>query len=162
MPIIYGPPPPKQLIVRRLRRKHLPRHIPRLLSPNKMNQTDGTLKMSVSRNILVVRTGGAVIGETEPMPVPEMHIQQALVRPVKANPSLGQRPQSKIILQVGSQHHHAAVETIRPADVRRGGEIDVHLQELVRGSDSHNIAVDVYNAPELRLAPQLDLGKCGY
>lgn len=127
-----------------------------------MDQVNGTLEMLVGRDVLVVRAGGAVIGETEPMPVLEMHVQQSLIRAVEANAAFCQRLEGKIILQVGAQHHQPAVEAIRPANVRDGGEIHLEVEQLVGGPERHNVTINIYNAPELRLSPELDLGKRGY
>lgn len=63
MLIVNSPPSPKQLVIRRLERDDLPRQIPRLLRPNEMDETDGTLEMLVRRDVLVVSTRGAIIRE---------------------------------------------------------------------------------------------------
>lgn len=88
-----------------------------------MNQADGTLEMFIGGDILVVRTGGAIVRKTQPMPIAEMLIQQSLVSAVEANPSLRQGYQSRVVLEIGAENHHPAIEAIGPADVRDGGEM---------------------------------------
>lgn len=63
MSIIHSPPLPKQLVVRRLQRNHLPGQIPRLLRTDEMDQADSTLEMPVRWNVLVVGAGRAIIRE---------------------------------------------------------------------------------------------------
>lgn len=88
-----------------------------------MNQANGALEMLIGRNVLVVGAGGAVIREAQPMPISKMHVQQPLVRAVKANAPLSERLKRIVILQVGSKDHDTAIENIRPANIRCGREI---------------------------------------
>ena len=60
------------------------------------------------RQILVIRTGCAIVPKSQSMPtttpyririrIIEMHIQQSLIRTVKANPLLRERAQRIVIL----------------------------------------------------------------
>lgn len=161
MPIINRPPFPQQLIVRRLQRDNLPRQIPRLLGTNEMNEADSTLEMLVGRNVLVVRTRRAIIREAQSMPVAEMHVEQALVSPVETDPTLSECLQRIVVLQIGSQHHDSTIEAIRPAHVWRGGKVYIQGEQLVRGPDGDDIAVDIHDSLVLGKAPKLDFGECG-
>lgn len=170
MPIINIPPPPQQLIIRRLPRNHLPGQIPRLLPPNKMHQTNRVPVVVESRQILIIRTGRAVIPEPQSMPTTtiattKMNIQQTLIRPIKTNPPLRQRAQRSVIPQIRPQHHHPAIKAIGPADVWRRGEghviVVVEGEEFVGSPKRDDVAVDVHDAAELGLAPEFDFGECG-
>lgn len=120
------------------------------------------------RQILIIRTGRAIIPEPQSMPTAiKMHIQQTLIRAVKANPPLRQRAQRIVILQIWPQHHHPTIKAIWPSDVWRCGEVHVVVaviegeeEELVGSPKRDDIAVDVHNAAELRLAPEFDFGEC--
>lgn len=89
MSIVNSPPSPQQLIVRRIKRKHLSGQIPGLLGTDEMNQTDGTLEMFIGRNILVICAWGTVIRKTQPVPIPKMQVQQSLVGAVEADALFG-------------------------------------------------------------------------
>lgn len=159
MLIINRPPPPQQLIIRGINRIHLSRHMPRLRGTNEMDHADGTLEVSVGRNILIIGTGRAIIREAETVPVAEMLIQQSLVGAIETRTSLSKGPQGIVVLQIGPKDHQAAVETVGPADIWGSGEVRVQGQELIRGSESYHVAVNVDDAVELSLAPEFDLGE---
>lgn len=89
MAVIDGPPAAQELVVWRIERNDMSGQVPRFLGANEVNEIDGALEVLVCRNILVVGTGCAVIGETEPMPVPEMHVQQALIGTIETDASFG-------------------------------------------------------------------------
>ena len=57
---------------------------------NEMHHVYSTLKVSVSRNILVVATRRTIVGKAQPVPIPEMHVQQTLVCSIEAYASLCQ------------------------------------------------------------------------
>lgn len=123
MSIIDSPPSAQQLVVRRLRWGNLPGHVPGFLGTDKMHHTDRTLEVLIGRDVLVVCARRAVIREAEPMPVPKMHIQEALVSAVEADAPLRQRFERKVVLHVGSQDHYTTVEAVGPAHVGGGGKV---------------------------------------
>ena len=133
------------------------RHIPRFLGSYKMYQANCTLEMLVGRDILIIRARRAVVRETESMPVSKVHVQQALVGAVKAGTAFRKSFERKVVLHIWPQYHNTAVKAIGPADIGGSGEIYVHVQELVGGFDGHHVRVNVYDALELCLSPQLDL-----
>lgn len=124
-----------------------------------MDQINRALKMLISRNILVIRTGRAIISKAQAMPIAKMLIQQSLIGAVEADAPIRERLQGIVVLQVGPENHHPAIETIGPADVWDRSKVHVQGEELVRGSESYDIAINVHDPVVLRLSPELDLGK---
>jgi len=55
-----------------------------------MDHTDTALEMPVGRYVLIICARGAIVGETQSFPIGKVHIEQALVGPVEADPSLCQ------------------------------------------------------------------------
>lgn len=123
MSIVDSPPPAQQLVIRRLGWGNLPGHIPRFLGTDEMHHTDRTLEVLIGRDVLVVCAGCAVIREAEPMPVPKMHIQEALVGAVEADAPFCQRFEREVVLHIGSQNHYTTVEAIGPSHVGDCGKI---------------------------------------
>lgn len=124
-----------------------------------MDQADGALEVPIRRDILVVGTGRAIIRKAQPMPVAKMLVQQPLIGAVEADTSIGERLQSIVVLHVGPENHHPAIEAIGPADIRGSGEVHVQREKLVGRSNGHDVTIEEHNPAVLRLAPELDLGK---
>lgn len=68
-----------------------------------MNQAYTALEVPVSRNILVIPAGCAIVRKTESMPIAKVGIQKPLIRTVETDPSLGERQQSIVIAHVRLQ-----------------------------------------------------------
>jgi hypothetical protein len=96
------------------------------------------------------------------MPLPKVHVEQPLVGAIKADTPFRKCPQRIVVLHVRSQYHYSAVEAIGPADIWSSGKIHVQTQKLIRGANGYHIRIDVYDALELCLSPELDLGERGY
>lgn len=120
---------------------------------------DATLKVSVGRKILVVTAWGTIVDETQPVPVGEVHIQQALIGTVKTDASIGQGGQGIVVAHIGIEDHHATVETIGPAYIRHGGEGGVHCQQLIRCFQDDHISIEIDDSFVLGQFPQFDLGE---
>ena len=84
MPVVYRPPSPDHLIVRRIARADSSALKPWLKCANEVNHVDTGLKMAVGGYILVVCGRSDVVGETQTIiRVLEMHVEEALVRTVE-------------------------------------------------------------------------------
>jgi hypothetical protein len=131
--------------------------IPRLLLANIMHDADRALKMPESRDILVVSAWCAIIDEAQSLPLPEMHVQETLICPVKANSSLRECKKRVVVLQVRTEDHDTRIKAVGPSYVGDCSKAGVKREELIGGSKSNSIGVKVYNLSVLSLSPEFDL-----
>ena len=162
MPLINSPPPRQQLLVHPAPAAlGLLTNQPRLVIANVMHHINRTLEMSIRRHILVMRARRAIVCKAHVVPIPKVHIQEALIRTVEANAPLCQRQQRIVVPHVRAQSHHAAVEAVGPANVWSSGKGGLEPEELVGSTDGYDVGVNVYYLSELRLPPKGNLGEGG-
>lgn len=143
MPIINGPPPAQELLVDLSCPQKISSEYPWLAMTDIVYHIDAALKVSVRGHILIVPARRAIVRKTQPFPFTKVHIQETLVRPVKADPSIRQGKQSIVVSHVRLQGEHPAVEAIRPADIWSSCKRRGLLKELVRCPQSHHVCVKV-------------------
>lgn len=120
MSIIDCPPSPCHLVKGRTSNAGMPPIKPRLFLTDEMYHVDTRLKMAICRYVLVMSRRGYIVGEANAIVVvSKMHVDKALVGPVKRDPPLGHGHHGIIVSYVRSQNHDARVEKIRPSDVWR-------------------------------------------
>ena len=96
--VVYGPPPPGHLVVRRLSAEDLPSSSPGLVGTNKMHHIYARLEVLIGRDVLVMGRWGDVVREAEAVVVLlEIHVQESLVGAVKGDAALGHGHQGVII-----------------------------------------------------------------
>lgn len=118
-----------------------------------MHSTDTTLKVPIRRHVLIVSTRRTIIREAQPLPIPEMHVQQPLIRAIKTDASLRQGKESVEVAHIGFQGEHAAIEAIWPSDVWDGREGVGEVEELVWSAEGDDVGIEVDEMRELGLPP---------
>jgi len=58
------------------------------------------------------------------------------------------------------QGHDTSVESVGPANIRRGRQRRVNVEKLVRRSKCDNISIQKDDSAKLGQAPNVDLGEC--
>lgn len=74
--------------------------------------------MPVCGHILIVAAWSTIVGETQTMPVSEMHIEKTLVSTIKADTTLSECQETIVVAHIGGQDQKSTVEAIGPADIR--------------------------------------------
>ena len=131
--------------------------IPRLLLANIMHNADRALKMSEGRDILVVSAWCAIIDEAQSLPLPEMHVQETLICPVKANSSLRECKKRVVVPHVRTEDHDASIKAVGPSYVGHCSKAGVKCEELIGASKSYSVCVKVYDLSVLSLSPEFNL-----
>jgi hypothetical protein len=88
-----------------------------------------------------------------------MRVEEPLIGTIKADASLSEGAQRMIVLHVRTQDHDSAIETVRPSNIRYRCKVGIQREKFVRSSKRDNITIEIDDATELCLAPELDLGE---
>lgn len=102
--IIYSPPAAKQLLVYASCSFPVSSHDPRFVRSDEVHHADTTLEMPVCGHILIITAWGAVVAEAQPVPILEVHVEQALISTIEADATLGQGQKSVVIAHVGGKN----------------------------------------------------------
>lgn len=125
-----------------------------------MNHVNAGLEVTVGGEVLVVCRGGDVVGKWQTVEVVlEVGVEETLIGTVKGDAPLGQANHGVVVAVIGRQGHDTGVEDVGPTDIRGGRKGVWEVEELIGSSVGNDIGVDVDNSGELRLLPQVDLGK---
>jgi hypothetical protein len=125
-----------------------------------VDHVDAGLEVSVGREVLVVCGRGDVVGERQAVEVVlEVDVEETLIGTIERDAPLGQSDQSVVITGVGRQRHDTSVEEIWPTNIGGSRKGVWEIKEFVRSSVGNDVGIDVDNSGELRLLPQVDLGK---
>lgn len=125
-----------------------------------MDHVDAGLEVSVGREVLVVRGRSDIVGEGQTVEVVlEVDVEETLVGAVKGDTPLGHGDHGVVIAVVGRQRHDTRVEEVWPTNIGGSGKGVWEVEELVRSPVGNDVGIDVDNSRELRLLPQVDLGK---
>lgn len=125
-----------------------------------MNHVNAGLEVAVGGEVLVVSRGGDVVGKGQTVEVVfEVGVEETLIGTVEGDAPLGQTNHGVVVAVVGCQGHDTGVEDVGPTDIRGGRKGVWEVEELIGSSVGDDIGVDVDNSGELRLLPQVDLGK---
>lgn len=151
--IIYGPPSAHLFFINPSGACAISAYLPRLVIAYEVYHIDSTLKMPVSRYVLIIAAGRTIVGEAQPIPVLEVHVQETLICAIKAYAPLCQRQQCIVVTHVRRQGKYTTVEAIRPSNIWDGSEGTSAIKEFVGSSERYNICIDVYYPLELRLPP---------
>lgn len=156
--VVHRPPSAHHLIIGRVSVGGIAAGAPGLVSANEVDQVDAGLEVAVGREVLVVRRRGDVVGKGQAVEVVlEVDVEQTLVGTVKGDAAVRHGDQGVVVAVVGRQGHDTRVEDVGPANVGRGRKGVWEVEELVRSAIGDDVGVDVDNARELRLLPQVDL-----
>ncbi len=117
--------------------------------------------MAVRWHILIIGGRRAVVAERDTVEVLEVRVQEALISPIKRHTALGQGRERVKVGHIRVKHHDPAVETVRPANVRRGSKVLLNIKKLIWSAEGDNVSIDVHNLAKLALPPEIDLGKSG-
>lgn len=134
---------------------------PWLVLSNEVDDGDSRLVVAVGRLILVICTWRAVVDEAQTMPalVLVVLVQKALVGSIEAVARSSQCLQSPVVSHVRRDDHNTSVEGIGPANIGCTSERSLEIKELIGSAEGDSICVEVDDLAELRLAPEVDLGK---
>lgn len=125
-----------------------------------MDHVDAGLEVSVGREVLVVRGRSDVVGERQTVEVVlEVDVEETLVGTIEGNAPLGHGDHGVVIAGVGRNRHDTSVEDVWPTNIGGSRKGVREIEELVRSPVGNDVGIDVDNSRELRLLPQVDLGK---
>lgn len=136
--------------------------IPRLLSADKVHDLDALLELLVSWRVRVGRVRGHVVDEWETSrrfggrPAGEEGVQQALIATVEAASGDGERQEARVGLERRTEHEHAGVEAVWPADVGRRGQL-LAVEQVVDVLQHQTVGVEEDGLFELSQAPAVKL-----
>lgn len=158
--IIHCPPSAHHFVVSRASVRGIATGAPRLVRANEVNHVNAGLEVAIGGEVLVVRGRGDVVGKRQTVEVVlEVDVEEALVGTVEGDAPLRHGNHGVVVTGVGRQGHDTSVEDVGPANIRRSRKGVWEIEELIRSSVGNDIGVDVDNSRELRLLPQVDLGK---
>lgn len=125
-----------------------------------MDQSNRTCEMPKSGYVLIMTARGAVVNKAQPVPFLKMHVQQALVCTIKANPALRKCQEGVVILKIWTKDHDSGIKTVRPPDIWNGRKMGIEREKLIRSPKCHNIGINIDDLLILSLSPELDFRKC--
>lgn len=162
VPIVDSPPPPDHLVKGATAMRRLAASKPGLIGANEVNHVDAGLEVPVGGHVLVVGGWSDVVSEAQAVVmVTKVHVDEALVGAVKGDAPLSHGHHGVVVAHVGGEDHDSRVEKVGPSNVGCSCKILGNGEELIGGSVSDNISVDVDNFRELCELPEVDFGEGG-